>query len=824
MRNTLAIAASLCILLLALSSCSGTNPLSPNHLPTHSTNIAPSQTHLWGLYDIYIDTSTHTISATPNRQAMFTANVVNFINPKPANLKFKINDTPVGAGYIDVDIDVTIVHPFPGLHQYDGYDVRGIFMGNGSGSLKYNPELKYPILGTDQFMLPDPDDTFGGPDGYTRWFNKPEFSNGGMPLVQYTQGKLATPGYNESATLNPYKYFADGLGVSDNLWTWLGTNAETHGVFSAGASNTRNYYLRFPTASGVKYSYAVIADWDGPSVPTNAPEAVAVNVTDNSDLYYVDSSTKGGNMNLDLGVWDWDSTISAGIMDDYRIFVDSTVLTTPVELNASQMTPVGGDAHYSTYHVELTPDNISGNSGNEYWVIVEQKNHDYTNTFGVTNLADTDPLAAYFRYDLDVSSNPPVSDPICDLVILDPVPVNGSGGNTPVHFDASGSTDPDGGTLSFSWDFDGDGTFGDTFTGTPDKPTHIYPTDYDGQVCVRVSNGSGGQSECCQPLQVITIDTQLKNIPLRSDSVATDLAVDPNNGSLLVVYADEQVWKYFPATGYAQSGATHFFTAWDTQWCIDISQKSNSVLGGTGMYLGASNWDEFGVQRPGDLWGNNQMIWFGGPIRDCGNFPGPDGVGYANNPVVTFGMMNYLSMFFQDNYPDFNNWTQWIINTGPILGYDHVDGNLIRGFECINEDTLWAVETSDLYAASFYLEGVGSWASADFHYDGSYCGTGAQTDSDIGFWDPQDLTVNVQNKLMILDKLSNGSPKIKVFEMTGEPAASIGTFGDTTSISGTPLRLESSPYVDPTYGNLVFVLHGNTAPSMLSIFLPSEIP
>jgi hypothetical protein len=199
-----------------------------------------SQTHLWGYYDVYIDVPTQTVDAILNRDAMFTANVVNFINGKPANLSFHINDTPVTAEYVDVDIDVTINHPFPGLTQYNGYDVRGIFMGDGSASLEYNPDLIYPVPGFDQLMLADPDDGFGGPDGYTRWFNITEFSTGGMPLFQYTKGKMASPGFAGTSTLNPYRYYADGLGTTDDLWTWMSAHADQHGVFASGASNTRN--------------------------------------------------------------------------------------------------------------------------------------------------------------------------------------------------------------------------------------------------------------------------------------------------------------------------------------------------------------------------------------------------------------------------------------------------------------------------------------------------------------------------------------------------------------------------------------------------------
>ena len=119
-------------------------------------------------------------------------------------------------------------------------------MGNGSDSLVYNQSLIYPVLGKDQFMLDDPsfggaDPEGGGPDGYTRWFNLSEIVPGEMPLFTYTQGNLATPGFNGTATLCPYKYFADGLGTFENLFAWLTNHPESNGLFSSGAKNDRNY-------------------------------------------------------------------------------------------------------------------------------------------------------------------------------------------------------------------------------------------------------------------------------------------------------------------------------------------------------------------------------------------------------------------------------------------------------------------------------------------------------------------------------------------------------------------------------------------------------
>ena len=244
--------AALAMCLLVAMGCSkdGVSPVTPtDNGMTANATVNASQTHLWGLYDVYIDIPTQTATAVLNRGAMFSANVVQFVNSPATNLGFTIKETPIGADYIDVDIDVAIKHPFPGMNQYDGYDVRGIFMGNGATGMAYGSGLRYGIAPADQTMLADPVGGNGAPDGYTRWFNKPEFPVSG--IMGYTTGKFATPAYDETATLCPFKYFADGLGKDDDLWAFLNIPGKT-GVFTAGTTNERNYYLRFPNSVGVK--------------------------------------------------------------------------------------------------------------------------------------------------------------------------------------------------------------------------------------------------------------------------------------------------------------------------------------------------------------------------------------------------------------------------------------------------------------------------------------------------------------------------------------------------------------------------------------------
>jgi hypothetical protein len=390
---------------LLLGCSSSRNPVSlpvdggsVNQLTGNVTQTEAGGAWLWGYYELYFDAENKTIEATPIRSVEFTANVVKFLNNDPQGLKIKFNGSTVNANYVDVDLDVTIKHPLS-QHQYDGYDVRGVFIGNGAQELTYNTDLLYAEEGTDQILL--------NADGYTRWYNPTEFLVPNM--FGYVPGKLASSGYTGTATLNPYKYFGDGLGNNENLWGYLNSGDPQTGYFLAGTSNTRNYKIRFPIPQpGAKYGYAVIANWAGPDPqdhPSHAPEAVGIAVEDNSDLFYVDSSTKGGNLKLDIKVFDWDAAVTSGVMEDYAVWLESNVLGSDYQVD---MTPTASADHWCTYHVEIPADQIEGIEGNEMWVAVEDSVADYTNPLGVENAADTDKIAACFRYPLTVSSEEPM--------------------------------------------------------------------------------------------------------------------------------------------------------------------------------------------------------------------------------------------------------------------------------------------------------------------------------------------------------------------------------------------------------------------------------
>jgi len=412
MQISLRLGLIFCIVMFVLG-CSG-GSITPDldetgisGLTNHRQN--QSGTSLWGYYDLLIEPETGNISVIPNRQVGFAINVVKFLNNDPLGIGVSFNGTETGPGYIDVDMDITIKHPLP-LEKFNGYDVRGIFVGSGSSSMIHNPDLIYPKNGSEQVLL--------NADGNTRWYNASEF------LVQsifgYVPGKLSSPGYSPSATLNGYKYFGEGLASDEDLFEYLSDGGDNVGCFIAGTENSRNYVVRFPIPiPGIKYGYAVVANWDGPEPddhPAHAADAVGFDLEYFGNVFYVNPSDNGGDLKLYLSVFDWFSDApDTGPMEDYNIILESTVLSAPHELTASEMTPVGGNLHYSTYQVDIPADNVTTEANNVVWMIVEYPDLDYTNPLGAPNAAGDDPIQACARLSLPV-----INGPLEDITVISP--------------------------------------------------------------------------------------------------------------------------------------------------------------------------------------------------------------------------------------------------------------------------------------------------------------------------------------------------------------------------------------------------------------------
>src|SRR6185436_18154940 len=127
-------------------------------------------------------------------------------------------------------------------------------------------------------------------------------------------------------------------------------------------------------------------------------------------------------------------------------------------------------------------------------------------------------------------TEPPVAD----------IAVNKTDGPTPltVQFDGSGSSDPDpGDTLAFSWDLDGNGTFGDS---TQVAPSRTYSTAGTYKVKLRVTDPHGANATAGITITAgntrptATITTPLSTTTWHAGSVIafSGSATDPQQGTL----------------------------------------------------------------------------------------------------------------------------------------------------------------------------------------------------------------------------------------------------------------------------------------------------
>ncbi len=463
MNRLAALTAVLITVLLALG-CSGTgvSPLTPDP-EINNAQVTQSQTQMWGYYTVYMDIEAQTVEAVANRNVQHTLNINTFLNSNPMTLGFLFNNVDNQGTYLDVNIDVSIMHPLPGKPQFNGYDVRGTLISNGSATMAYNGDLVYPTLNVDQYLL--------NADGYTRWHNKPEFIVPGVG--GYTPGLYSAGTVDGTATLNPYKYFADGITESVSAYAFLAGTTDD-GVFSSGTTNTRNYQIRFPLpVPAVSFDYSILANWQAADVhPANGSDPMACDLTITPHIYFVDPTDNGGDLILDIGMFFWDSIPSL-------LFIESTVLSAPYELSLAEMTPTESGDHYAIWHVEIPADNVTGTEGNELWVIGEADPNVYTGPFGIPNDAQSDILAGFFRFDLFVADEPYTGNG--PPVITDGV----SGDLTFLQTDTKDYTvtanDPDLDTLTYDWTVTSVSTSIVEFSG-PGDDAGTFPVDWTNDV------------------------------------------------------------------------------------------------------------------------------------------------------------------------------------------------------------------------------------------------------------------------------------------------------------------------------------------------------
>ncbi len=313
------------LLILTLGCAQADGPVMPDDISSlDGTRIENTSSSggkvLWGMYVVTLDPEAGSAEIVPIRGAAFKANVTQFLQPPDGmanGVTFAFMDFDDFPTLGIVELDVGLRHPFPGLDQFRGFDVMGLFLGDGSFSTTGVAPAGVMAHGSD------PDDGSVDPrllnaDGYTRWNNPTEFS--AENIFGFVPGIFGSKGYTPEATVNGYKYFAHALSASADVvefFTGPG-HLEFRGHFIPGTVNWRHYKIQFiDPASPLMYQYAIIASWEPPSTTVNPglddfsllanqQEAFLVAAdTSESTVYYESPGVEGGTLVLDLTIYDW---------------------------------------------------------------------------------------------------------------------------------------------------------------------------------------------------------------------------------------------------------------------------------------------------------------------------------------------------------------------------------------------------------------------------------------------------------------------------------------------------------------------------------------
>ena len=247
MRKT--ILAVLMTILLMLGSCSGTNSVEvstdnplvpPTSQSINSTGETPGGHFLFGMWQLVFDFENETAEAVPLRTTDGHFNVRKFLEDGPC-----YNCLTLRNFHVEPDntffIDVQFTHPFPGLDNFSGFDVRGIAIFNGSYTFPASGLVMSDHALGDMELL--------NADGFTTLFNPVDFPPGSnIPILSYNKGRAATL-LSQPSTLNGFRrYYTEPMRF----------------LFRSGESDTQTYHIARPAGTLIRVGYAVDASWEPP--------------------------------------------------------------------------------------------------------------------------------------------------------------------------------------------------------------------------------------------------------------------------------------------------------------------------------------------------------------------------------------------------------------------------------------------------------------------------------------------------------------------------------------------------------------------------------
>lgn len=510
-------------IIIATGCGSGNSPVTPEMSVlgqvSAGTDGSRASEAVWGMYDIYIDSTNESVEIIPLRTAQFEANVTRFLHPPSAPVHLLNVNIMAGTNFsIGLAIlRISIQHPFPGTNLR-GFDVLGIFMpekGDIQGA--FDPDIWWPSSEQAQLM---------NADGFTRWWNMTEFTSYGT-IFGYNEGALAIHGFDSTSVLNPYKYFANGL-EPDAPFDIEHLNMTDRGSFDSTSPGilARDYKIQFPEkltgGYNFRFKYAITSSYSRPepgSTPpavtedfpltANRAESVLFEIDEiDSAAYFESITTYGGDITFNLEIFDWQGmgNMQGAYGEIAGVYAESpTLFEGAVDLMLTGIIayePFNPSMILNGCHIpDLTPDAVDGQV--LLITVVSANPSDYSVQIpGITGFdyPEGAQLAAFNIIEIPVSPFAPQQNlpPIADASASDPL-----SGPAPlmVTLDPSMSYDPDGNIFLFEWDIWNDSSF-DITTTSPEPVLFEFEDSGFYEVQLRVTDNDEASDMLDEPLQI----------------------------------------------------------------------------------------------------------------------------------------------------------------------------------------------------------------------------------------------------------------------------------------------------------------------------------
>jgi hypothetical protein len=768
---------------------------------------------MMGQYSLSIDPEGSSAQLNPARlSALGQSYIVSgesffAITPCPDCLKLKNlsldSDGNLVAGMV-------IKHPFPkgdplkppsGLNRLD-LDVFDVALIIAPDELTSNG---YPLMGIDTFP-----GIIINADGYTREMNEVADIDYALPYKICYESE-----YNNRFEMGTdYEPFDVVFKLSDSL------NFDLYLIMGYGASATRPQRLN-PVYYVPEFNRK--AAWKVVVTPPQGDDPPEPGNTWNS----IDTSTE---YPVTIDIYDWNhGAVIAAIYPDPtnpdQISAESNIGDVVVEIpgmTLSLVTASTTDTSTNGWDDPLTYTaliaNENGLGEGEYYglvKVIDTRSPGSSMIGGETDTLAHSPngvllewygipeFAAYQVFTATVIAGG--SGPECDIHADDTDATVGES----VTVDPGTSNDPDGSIISYEYDYDYDGSVFDVDiiqnSVDPDfgDPVHftVCHSSPDIQVvtiALRLTDNDMQTSICTVD---ITVHPSPKNIALRPGVTAKDIGIQEDSGQGWIGYSDGQIWKYDPdytsgAFAYQMVSEIKYLdvTSRGDYYCVMTSNMVHFERfdGANNFHLQMFNYETCDVAEIDNERTGYFTYEFGGYVCSLDE-------GIMGDPTIR-------------NLYGHHEWVQWFAITWspphviPTEAAGQVSFYIMKGIEGGRDyDYLWV------------LEGAPRFEVERMSFSGAFTGVtigldGGQADDMSGFNDPKDITTDQFDYVYVLDLTSTGEPRVKKFDHTG---VAIGYFGDSTSISGTPLRIDC----DNGDGE-IHVLHTNG----VSVFRPCEIP